>query len=471
MWSTIKNQRELLSRETGFTVKDWGGRISVALVYPNTYRIGMGNLAVHSIYKLLNDHENIVCERAFLPDKPLSVISIETQSPITLFDFIFFSISFQNDFFNILPILSLSKIPYKKEIRNNNHPILVAGGAAVSINPLPVAPIFDVCIRGEFDAISGEIAKIICENEPRDEKIKKLNALASKKHIADLDKLPTQTTIYTEDAEFGGMHLIELSRGCPRRCGFCATPGLYHPYRERGKESIFKMIREGLKHRKKFGLIGSDILSCINFIGVANEINKADAVLSPSSIHVDAINEETASILKNNSHNSISLGVEAGSDSMRKRIGKPVTNETILEKIKILAKNKIRSVRLYFMIGLPGETKEDIESIAGLSLQIKKEISGSATLTVTPFVPKPGTKFENERFAGEKYLKESIKRLQRLLGGAPGIKIHTESITSAMSDAILSNGDEKTFEFIESVFKKGSVRKALKAQTFPYTSE
>ncbi|MBU0506166.1 B12-binding domain-containing radical SAM protein, partial [bacterium] len=427
MWSQILKHRKILEQETGYIKKDWGGKISVALVFPNTYRVGMGNLAIHTIYKILNDNPGIVCERAFLPEKnEKTLLSLESQRPLTDFDVVAFSISFQNDFLNILPILDLAKIEHRRSKRGAVQPLLIAGGAAVTMNPKPLAEIFDVCLLGEAEALLPEIISI-CHSrksgnparnkmlDPRlrgdDKQICGDDCLIYHKHfVKDLNKYPTQTVIYSQQAEFGDMHLMELSRGCPRKCKYCATPNLYAPFRVRNLQCISEMIEQGLKFRKKFGLISGDLIAHRDFFAIAQLILKKGGAFSPSSLRVEAIAENVVKLLAETGQKSISLGIEAAREELRASLGKKFSNQRLLETINLLNKVGLKNLRLYFMIGLPGETSADIEAIATLSKQIKKITRGSSlTLTIAHFVPKPGTPFAKEKFAGEKYLKAADK--------------------------------------------------------------
>ncbi len=481
MWPQILKHKKILEQETGYIKKDWGGKISVALVFPNTYRVGMGNLAIHTIYKLLNDDPRIVCERAFLPDKEdKTVLSLESQRPLTDFDIVAFSISFQNDFLNILPILSLAKIEPRSanrgqvstfhntktgtthNTRSSSYPLLLAGGVAVTMNHKPLVEIFDRFFLGEAEeslvnTINGLLRRTRLpagRQAPRND---------TKKHyVKNLNKYPTQTVIYSKLAEFGDMHLIEMSRGCPRNCKYCATPCLYAPFRTRNLKTITQMIEQGLRQRKKIGLISGDLIAHRNFYSIAELIHKKGGTFSPSSLRVESINDKLVTLLAETGQKSISLGIEAANENLRVSLGKTFSNQELFKKIELLKKTKLNNLRLYFMIGLPQETFEDIEAIASLSKQIKKIIKNtSLTLTIAHFVPKPGTFFAKEKYAGEKYLKDADKTLKRLLGKTKGISIHTDSVLSSTCDYVLSNGDGSLITFLEMAEKEG-LRKALK---------
>lgn len=474
-WKLKRALEEQLGREQGNVVKDWGGKASIALVYPNTYPVGMGNLAVHTLYKLFNDQPNLVCERAFIPDKKAlaehrrtdtPVLSMESRRPLADFDAITFTISFENDYLNILPILDMAKIPARACDRKKGHPILIVGGAAPTLNPKPLSEIFDVIVPGDAECFIDELSQIILEKRCS----KKIFA---KKIAPDLNAFKTQTTIYSPDAEFGHMHLIEVERGCPYRCKFCAVPEIYSKARVRNVKTIIEMIEDGLKFRKKFGLIGAHILTLPNFRDIASHIHSLGASFSPSSVRVEEITHENAQILAKSGHKSLALGIEAGSQNLRKTLGKNFTNDKILNSVEIMANEGITNLRLYFMVGLPNETEKDINSIAALAREISETLDSYAPktarktsigLTLTAFVPKPGTDFKNEQFAGVKSIKEKFGALKNLLASSKSIDLNFENPIDSQLEYVLSNADTSVLPLLQKAYELGSAKQALMAR-------
>jgi radical SAM superfamily enzyme YgiQ (UPF0313 family) len=249
------------------------------------------------------------------------------------------------------------------------------------------------------------------------------------------DTQPAHNVIWTPNTEFGSMHMVEMQRGCPHRCNFCAAPVIYRPFRQFSKDEIVKAIDIGLPHRRKIGLIGGDVLAHPDFIEIAGYIHSKGAVFSPSSVRADRITPEIARLLKQSRHRTVTLAPEAGSYALRKGIGKVIPDEKFFHAAETLAREGIRQFKLYFMFGLPGETEDDIDEIAAF---VKKfQVSGSkckVTAAVNPFVPKRGTEFEGEAFAGAGTLKERARRLKKLLARAGGVQIKIGSPASALNE-------------------------------------
>lgn len=459
-WKLIRKNRNLLADEMGPVVKDPGGKTTVALVYPNTYGVGMSNLAVHSLYKILNSHPAIACERAFMPDggdigeherTQTPVLTIETQRPISEFDIIAFTVSFENDLLNIIPILEMSKINHRADERGDDDPKIIAGGAAITLNPRPLEHIVDACIVGEFEA-RADLVEMLRQRA--------LTALTQSLSVKNLDDYPTQTVIHTPHTTFGNMHLIEVMRGCGRGCSFCATPGLYGPPRFRSFDAVMAMIDEGSKHCNKYGLIGADIVSHPKFTDIADSILDRDMTFSLSSVRIDRITPDIAKILARAGMRSISLGIEAGTDRLRKSTGKKFTDERCMKSIALLAAEGITNVRLYFMIGLPGETYSDIEAIPQFADRVRSVGASSVECTVTPFVPKPLSNYSDEFFVGIERINRIQKRLKQLMGGTKGLRISFDSAQQAAVEAYLAKVGPEAIEFLEEAHRT-SPRSAL----------
>ncbi|UCC16801.1 MAG: radical SAM protein, partial [Dehalococcoidales bacterium] len=217
-----KDGRHRLSRETGTVIKDWGGRLPIALVYPNSYYIGMSNLGIHTIYELLNDYDNVVCERVFLEqlDKgnPIIPLSLESERPLPDFSVIAFSVTYELDYVNIVKILKSSSIPLYAADRDESHPLIIAGGTCITANPMPLAPFFDCLCIGEAEAILPNMLRVLQEGtgEKRDDLLKSLGKIpgvyvpqvyvdmsVKRQWLSNLDSFQSHTAVLTPDTELG----------------------------------------------------------------------------------------------------------------------------------------------------------------------------------------------------------------------------------------------------------------------------
>jgi len=480
-WKIREKHRATLSRESGVILKEWGGKRSVALVYPNLYEVGMANLAVHTIYAMLGRRGDFVCERFFLPGPAdlkeqlrtgTPILSLESQRPLSDFDAIAFTVSFENDYMGIIPILSASRIDHRASGRRDSDPLVIAGGAAPTLNPLPLSAIADAVILGEIEEYEDDLTGILSSMESKAQAASELAKLGgTRRHARDLDAFRTETVIHYPKGQFHDMHLVEVERGCPHLCRFCATPAIYGIPRMRSADSVLSMARDGLKERKRIGLIGADLLSHPKFMTIAEGIHEMGGTFSPSSVRADAVDDAKARLLAESGHRSIALGVEAARPKLRNSLAKGISDEKILGAAATLARNGITNIRLYFMIGLPDETDEDVEAIPEFARRVYGEISSHAPkrrrstavdITVTPFVPKPGTPFEGRPFASEEEIKRKIKALNRLVAKHKGLALRHDSYSDAASEHLLANGDESAIDFLEKAFELGSRRKALR---------
>jgi radical SAM superfamily enzyme YgiQ (UPF0313 family) len=433
------------ANEMGAVKKDWGGRVPVAVVYPNSYYIGMSNLAVHLFYRMLNGDPRIAAERVFLADGKSSV-SIESGRPISAFRIAIFTFSFETDYMNIPQMFGRNLKLLKKE-RGGDWPALVAGGPAVTMNPPALKDIFDAIVPGEFEEMSGEFLDAVKSADSKREFCERIDDRGRKSVIVpDLNDILVHSAVWTGDTEFGHMHLVEISRGCPWRCRFCATPPTYAPYRVRSVGAIRDSIRYGLPYRRHVGLVGADVLGHPDFMEIASELVRESVKVSVSSLRANRVTREAAMILSASGHKRATLGIEAGTEALRDSIGKALPDRQIFDAVRALSRAGITNLKLYFMAGLPRETEGDIKGIALLTREIRKVIlsersqrtlSPNISVVVAPFVPKKTTPFEKEAFAGVEYLSAAMKELRAEIGKIPNTKFTGESPRKARIEHIL----------------------------------
>jgi len=477
---------DIISRENGTITKDWGGKLSVALIYPNSYYLGMSNLGIHAIYKLLNDYDDVVCERVFWEkenaDKNKPPVSVESRRPLADFSVLAFSISYELDYFNIVSILRASGIPLRAAERDETHPLVIAGGPCITANPIPLAPFFDCFGVGEAESILPAMLLVLAEDigGNRDDLLKALAVLPGiyvparppknpvvRQYVKDIDKIFTTSVVLTPDTELKDLFLIEVERGCQRGCRFCLVNSIFSPMRFRSVDSLTQQAEEGLRLRKHIGLVGPAVTDHPHIVDLLDNLIRMGAQLSISSLRIGSLSREIISLLAKGNANTITLAPEAGSERLRRLINKGVSDNDILEVADMVGGHRFKNLKLYFMIGLPTETDNDIEDIIKLVLSIKARLDKyrygtRLNLNVTPFVPKAGTPFQWLPIAPLDVLNHRLALLKKSLP-VRGIILKTESPAWSHVQGTLARGDTGLAEVLASIdeISLSSWRKAI----------
>jgi len=473
-WDKVKKVRQRLSREQGTIIKDWGGRIPIALIYPNSYYIGMSNLGLHAIYKLLNSYREVVCERAFWEREDrveqLSPLSLESQRPLSDFAVLAFSITYELDYFNVVRILRASGIPLYAADRDERHPLIIAGGPCITANPLPLSPFFDCLCIGEAEPILPVMLPVLSGGVGgrRDKLLEELASLPGvyvplvhsetpvvRQWASSLDDFPVTSTILTPDTELGDLYLIEVERGCNWGCRFCLVNKAFCPMRYHSIEKLVSQAKLGLKYRRRIGLVGPAVSDYPQLEELLVKLRQMGAGLSISSLRVNPLSRIVLREMARGGARTITLAPEAGSQRLRRVIRKGISEDDILESMGKVAEQGIKQLKLYFMIGLPSETDEDIEGIINLTLSCKgildrQQAGCRLSLNIAPFVPKAGTPFQWLPMTPTPVLNRRLSLLKNSL--APkGIKIKSESPSWSQVQGILARGDIKLAEVLASL--------------------
>lgn len=452
-WEAVRRAREILAREEGAVVKDWGGRLPIALVYPNSYYVGMSSLGLQVLYQRLNARPDIVAERVFWePGQPPS--SIENQQPLEHFAAIAASISFELDILNLIVMLRRAGLPPLAAERGDEAPLVLAGGPVPTANPELLAPLVDAAFIGEADAELDRLAGVLVETAtlPRHERLQALSTLpgiyvpdmsplpVQRIWLADLDSYPTHSVVLTPDTEFGDMYLIEVSRGCPRGCRFCLAGQIYRPARERSVPALVAQAEEGLRHRGTIGLVGAAVSDYREIDSLLARLRAMEARVAVSSLRVRPLPESLLRALAESGSQTLTLAPEAGSERLRRAIAKGVRREDILSAAERAAGHGFPQLKLYFMIGLPGEADEDVAAIAELVAEVRNRFRRRITVHVTPFVPKPHTPFERQPMADAATLNRRGQLLAKSLRG-PAVTLRLEGTVWARVQGALARGD------------------------------
>jgi len=463
-WEGIRQARQRLSREQGTIIKDWGGRLPIALIYPNSYYVGMSSLGVHAIYRLLNSFPGVVCERVFWEPENQArkspPVSLESQRPLADFAVLAFSVSYEVDCLNVVRILKAGGIPLYASERDASHPLVIAGGPVITANSRPLSPFFDVLCVGEAEPLLPAMLPILREGagEERSRLLGRLAALPGlyvprchagapvvRQWLENLDDFPSVSTVFTRDTELGDLCLIEVERGCGWGCPFCLGGSVFSPVRFRSLEGLLAQAEAGLKFRQRIGLVGPAVTDHPQVEELVDRLYRRGAGLSISSLRIKPLSGVVLETLAKGGARSIALAPEAGSQRLRRLVKGGISEDDILEAVGRVAGLGIRQLKLYFMVGLPTETDDDIAEITKLALSCKaildREQRGTRlVLNVAPFVPKAGTPFERLPMAPLAVLKQRLARLKRSLEPA-GITLKDESPVWSEVQAVLSRGD------------------------------
>src|ERR1700689_3932436 len=491
-----KRALERIAREKVLYERQPGGDISVCVIYPNTYRLGMANLGFQAVFHIFESDPSVAADRAFLPDAGERqnfrvwgerLVSFERGRPLSPSDILAFSISFETGFLNVLGVLRMAGIPARRADRaGRNFPLIIAGGSAVFLNPEPIADFIDLFLIGEgeemvpefierWDATRGspnqlrELASVqgaylpdfytpVYDDAGRLATVKYSgpgNSQVNRRLLRDLNRFTTSSLILTEESVFGDMFLVEASRGCQWGCRFCAAGFMYRPIRYRAPEMLIAEAERGLGERKVIGLVGAEMASVPGVADIASAVVDRGGGVLASSLQGGCILPALASALARGGNQSVTVAPEAGSERMRKVINKNLTEAEILHAAEMMLGEGVAHLKFYFMIGLPEERDEDVVAIADLVGRIvprareQRRRVGHVSVSLNPFVPKPWTPFQWDAMQSAQELKRKVAMLRQRLARLGQVELDAESPREAYFQTMGSRGDRRVSRILE----------------------
>ena len=436
--------------------------IPVAVLFPNLYSVGMSNLGFQTLFRLLAEEDFVKPLRYFydLTESPEGDIPIESCRVI------FISLPFELDYLSLLKILHKKGIPLTAEERSQNDPVLIGGGAAITLNDRPAKKIFDIAVRGDLFAVYPSIVEAMREQlvygNDRKAFTDCLNNIIEheKNPFYCAERKPAYSPIVSSLSAFRNMFLIEIQRSCPFRCGFCATPAIYGKFSNFSVEEIIDTITKYNPGTRRIGLVGSSVAEHPELYRLLTELSAMDFNVSTSSVRSDRISKDTMDLLANMGARSVTIAPETHVEHLYNTIGKHITAEDVIKSVEKMPFNE---VKLYYIVGLPGEMDEDIVTLADNIKMIAAALPNvSLSVSVNPFIPKPQTKLGHLGMLPDKILSKRFEILKKLLHKTANIKLTINYSHRQRLEAVISNGNENIADVLIKSVLGQPIKKALK---------
>ncbi len=481
--------------------------VRFVLAFPDLYELGMSYLGYKILYHLLNEQQDIACERVFAPGRDLEgllrrekipIFTLESKEELMNFDIVGFSLTYELNYTNLLNILDLAGIPLNSDQRDDSHPLIIGGGP-LSFNPEPVSAFFDCFLIGEAEDAIFEVIRIVKhfkaqpgykregllkalsrikgiyvpslykEEYDHEGNFKRLDPVTDglpikidKNRVEDLDNtyFPTKQIVPHISIVHDRVS-IEIMRGCPNLCRFCQARNLYHHKRQRSTKKILALAREsirqtGYEELSLLSLSTGNHTDIINILSSLIQEFKAKGVnVSLPSLRIDKALKEFPAILCKVKKSGLTFAPEAGTPRLREVINKEIDMRELLECIEVAYNCGWRRIKLYFMIGLPTETDEDLDGI----IEIVRSIHSSMrrvelNISISSFIPKPHTPFQWEPMESKEGLERKISYIRDRIG-RKGVRLSFHDTRTSLLEGALSRGDRGLSRVILEAFKNG----------------
>lgn len=450
------------------------------LAAPAPYTVGMGGLSLQSVWESLLATDQVSCERAFsdFPDGK----ALLPQARFGGYNLVGFSVPYELDWLAIPAMLAAGGLAVWSRDRGEDAPLVVAGGASVTMNPEPLAEVIDAFVIGEFEPLAEGLVDSLLQADSRSAALEALAALPGvyvpslppERPVSRLvwdgaEATPRSSLVLTEHSAFPGRFLVEAGRGCPMGCGFCLASAAYRPVRYARRAALLRVAGEGLRFTNRIGLIGAALSGYPDLEGVLTRLVDADAEVSLSSLRADLATPSLLAALHRGGQRSITIAPEAATERLRLSIGKRLTDEAIHRAILSASEAGISDIKLYFMTNLPGELAEDTLGVAGMVEDLCGDFPGLRfAVTLSPFVPKPWTRLAQEAFPPVREVRSRLERTGGDIRRRTNAEVRPGSARWAAVQAALARGDRNVGRAIVASAEEGggysSLKRALKAE-------
>jgi radical SAM superfamily enzyme YgiQ (UPF0313 family) len=486
---------QLLAGERRALEVTTAGRLRVGVGYPNTYTVGMSSLAFQWAVELAASGDDVGVERFFADPSASTGRTLETACPLGDFDVLAWSCSFELDAVHLLGTLDAAGIPRRRDQRNHRHPLLVMGGAVASINPLPLAPAIDVFVLGSAELLWPPLLELVREFADRDRLLLELaerDGYFVPAHHLDDDRRPNgrrrriekrdpqmadpamvpASHVVTPHTEYSSRGLVEMSRGCPEKCRYCWVSYNYGRLRCYPTDAILERVERIRRMTDRVGFVATAVGDHPDLAEILEQCRRRDLDVALSSLRIPAMREEVLRPLAESGARSVTIAPETGSDGLRRRLNKPITNASILEAAEIAFRCGMESLKMYFIVGLPGETDADVRGIADLVRQVREMMIahgrergrvGTVHAGFNVLVPKPYTPYAREAMLTRKEMRRRIRLVEDDLAKVANLRLDLPAYRESLWQAYLSRGDCTAFDALETAVSVSSLGELMAA--------
>ena len=468
--------------------REWGGRLPVALVFPEQESQALSTLGWQSVYKELGHDRGFYVERFFWDNKGKKAASPDSEKKLGLFPLICFSLNFEGDYLCLINILQAEKLPVRADERSE-WPLIMAGGPIAFLNPFAVAPSLDFLYVGEsednFKLVAQSIRDQWLSNRSSGSALKMISGFPGilipgqkkkvRKQISitgdNLLPTPVYSSFISSKSVFRDSFLVEINRGCSYGCRFCAAGFIYRPRRQAGLEDLKNIIQAA--GPRKVGLVGTALTDWQHLKPFLTWLHSRQIKFSLSSMRADRMDRDFLNFLRKTGTRTITLAVEGVSRTLRTAMNKHFDEEKFFAAVQHISELRFNTLKLYFILGLPGEGPEDFADLSSFLSRLEKVRKAGqgkkskgvdlVSISASMFVPKPWTPLQWAPMDSEEIFQEKTRAFKKLCAGYKAVRFNAEKPFGARIQGLLSRGDEKVHDLLVLAARNGnSWRKALK---------